>query len=280
MKKKIVHKHISTRSKMSAGPTISSTGVLNNVLGEGKRVTQMPVKFANHDTPYVPSRKNPSKNNAPDTTSFYNHERAPASLHHSTTDNRHIGKILPLSQTSSVEPDSADPLSTNIDDSQTAGAGTAVPIGLPEEQVTGGAAAASSPPSMTDNGPAESGTTGDNDNCPICKVDVLEENSVNCKMCRSWVHQACLHMSNVEFEALNKSGDNVEWFCARCRQIKSNNIKWGHCTGEENIRNLITSTYETIIGWKKNTFRLPRGKCGTDFIKELTRLINPVRGQD
>ena len=34
------------------------------------------------------------------------------------------------------------------------------------------------------------------------------------------------------------------------------------------------SAYETIIGWKKNTFNLPRGKCGTDFVKELTRLIN------
>ena len=148
MKKKIVHKHISTRSKMAAGPTISNTGALNNVLGAGKRATQMPVKFANHDTPYVLSRKSPAKNTAPETTSFYHHERAPASISHST-ENRFVGKVLPQSQTSSVgQPDSADPLSTNIDDSQTAGAGPAVPIA--EEQVTGGAAAAS-PPSMSDS---------------------------------------------------------------------------------------------------------------------------------
>ena len=81
-------------------------------------------------------------------------------------------------------------------------------------------------------------------------------------------------MSDAEYETLDKSDDSVHWYCARCRQIKSNNIKWGRHSGEENVRNLITSTYETIIGWKKNTFRLPRGKCGINFIKELTRLIN------
>ena len=37
---------------------------------------------------------------------------------------------------------------------------------------------------------------------------------------------------------------------------------------------MITSTYDVIVGWKKNIFRLPRGKCGDDFSKELARLIN------
>ena len=54
----------------------------------------------------------------------------------------------------------------------------------------------------------------------------------------------------------------------------ANNIKWGDCEGEEKIRETIQSTYNTIVGWKKNMFALPRGKCGTEFIKKLTELIN------
>ena len=91
-------------------------------------------------------------------------------------------------------------------------------------------------------------------------------------MCQTWNHQACLHMNEEEFEALSQP--TAEWFCARCRLIKSNRISWGDHIGEENIRKWIKSTYATIVGWKKNIFRLPRGNCGSDFIKELTRLIN------
>ena len=58
------------------------------------------------------------------------------------------------------------------------------------------------------------------------------------------------------------------------RQIKANKIKWGDHSGEEIIQEMVQSAYADIIGWKKNIFRLPRGKCGSDFIKELTNLIN------
>ena len=91
-------------------------------------------------------------------------------------------------------------------------------------------------------------------------------------MCQTWVHQACLHMNEVEFSALSRP--TAEWYCARCRLIKSNRISWGEHVGEENIKRWIKTTYATILGWKKNIFRLPRGKCGNDFIVELTRLIN------
>ena len=40
------------------------------------------------------------------------------------------------------------------------------------------------------------------------------------------------------------------------------------------IRDLIQSAYAEILGWKKNIFQLPRGKCGSEFIKELTNLLN------
>ena len=43
--------------------------------------------------------------------------------------------------------------------------------------------------------------------------------------------------------------------------------------GEEQIKNYISSTYDEVTKWKKNLFMMPRGKSGTDFIKELTRLL-------
>ena len=111
----------------------------------------------------------------------------------------------------------------------------------------------------------------ENNNCPICKIDVTNGVSgIRCDMCKTWVHQLCLHMSDEDLQALT----DVEWFCARCRQIKSNKIKWGDHFGEEHIGMMIQSAYTTIIGWKKNIFHLPRGKCGSDFIVELTRLVN------
>ena len=110
-------------------------------------------------------------------------------------------------------------------------------------------------------------------NCPICKITVTEEvNSICCTMCSTWIHQTCLHMDDEEFNQLSQP--DAVWFCARCRLIKSNKIKWGDLSGEVNIRDFVKSMYATIIGWKKNIFRLPRGKCGSDFIDELTRLIN------
>ena len=75
----------------------------------------------------------------------------------------------------------------------------------------------------------------------------MDENSVECGMCKKWVHQVCLHMSDDEFQRLTNSGEDTEWFCARCRQIKSNRLKWGEHNGEESIAELIRNTYATII---------------------------------
>ena len=79
-------------------------------------------------------------------------------------------------------------------------------------------------------------------------------------------------MDEDEFVLLSEP--DAVWFCARCRQIKANKIKCGEHSGEEAVRELVQSAYANVIGWKKNIFRLPRGKCGSDFIKELTNLIN------
>ena len=43
--------------------------------------------------------------------------------------------------------------------------------------------------------------------------------------------------------------------------------------GENYIASQIKLAYDQILKWKKNFFTLPRGKSGSDFLKELTRLI-------
>ena len=119
------------------------------------------------------------------------------------------------------------------------------------------------------------GTQNDDESCPFCRVKVTDDdNGIGCDKCGTWFHQACLHMPDEEFQQLTTNEETVKWYCAWCRSIMSNNIKWGQYEGEERIRQLIQTTYDTIIGWKKNLFSLPRGKCGTEFIKKLTELIN------
>ena len=63
------------------------------------------------------------------------------------------------------------------------------------------------------------------------------------------------------------------WYCMTCLAIKSNNIKWGEMEGEEIIKQCISAVYADITTWHKNVFMVPRGKAGTEFIVELTRLL-------
>ena len=113
--------------------------------------------------------------------------------------------------------------------------------------------------------------TGD-PNCPICREEVEDgQPGICCSQCKTWFHRPCLHMTEQMYEELGASSD--DWFCMRCLSIRGNRIKWGEFEGEQAIRDCIKSTYEEIIKWRKNLFLLPRGKAGTDFIKELTRLL-------
>ena len=73
---------------------------------------------------------------------------------------------------------------------------------------------------------------------------------------------------------LSISNSEERWFCDHCSSIRANKIKWGSLEGEENISNAISEAYSNVIKWRKNIFSLPRGKSGTCFIKELTRLVN------
>ena len=63
------------------------------------------------------------------------------------------------------------------------------------------------------------------------------------------------------------------WYCMTCLAIKSNNIRWGEMEGEETIKQCISAVYADITSWHKNIFMVPRGKAGTEFIVELTRLL-------
>ena len=90
-------------------------------------------------------------------------------------------------------------------------------------------------------------------------------------MCNRWFHRVCLFMPEDLFTTLKDSND--PWYCTVCLSIKANKIKWGDVEGEVAIRQVISSVYNELINWRKNLFLVPRGKAGTDFIKELARLM-------
>ena len=109
--------------------------------------------------------------------------------------------------------------------------------------------------------------------CPFCAVDVIDHDSaLCCEQCHTWTHSGCLFMSEEEYDSWKLSPDS--WFCDHCRAIRANRLKWGALAGETEISSEVRSAYEKIITWRKNFFTLPRGKAGSDFLKELTRLIH------
>ena len=128
------------------------------------------------------------------------------------------------------------------------------------------------PEVQTNQFSAASTRPNEKSSCPNCTNNVKEdEDGVFCEMCENWSHRACLFMSAEEFQTL--AGSSVPWYCTTCLSIRSNKIKWGKMEGEETIKGTISSIYDEIIKWRKNLFMVPRGKAGTDFIKEVSRLI-------
>ena len=109
--------------------------------------------------------------------------------------------------------------------------------------------------------------------CPLCTVQVCDDElGLLCEKCDTWFHPECLYISNEEYVTLQES--NEQWFCDHCKSIIANKVKWGNYEGEEIILNTVQAAYKEICTWNKNFFLLPRGKAATDFIKELTRLLN------
>ena len=50
------------------------------------------------------------------------------------------------------------------------------------------------------------------------------------------------------------------------------NFTWGNCEGES-LCHMMTCTYDEVIHWKKDLFRVPSGKAGNTFVHELSRLF-------
>ena len=92
--------------------------------------------------------------------------------------------------------------------------------------------------------------------CPLCKEEVTEDqDGVYCETCLTWAHKTCLNLSDEEF-AIVLNNSETPWFCARCMAIKANNIKWGEYEGEDEISNIIKTTYNTTLNWGKIFFSL------------------------
>ena len=109
-------------------------------------------------------------------------------------------------------------------------------------------------------------------NCPMCTLVVNDnDKALCCDLCSAWYHANCLLISEDEYNSM--SGTPEKWFCDHCSSMRANKIRWGSFDGEDNISREINLAYQEIITWRKNLFTLPRGKSGTDFIKELTRLL-------
>ena len=128
---------------------------------------------------------------------------------------------------------------------------------------------------LPDNNETENVNVDDEEgepNCPVCREEVEHgQIRISCDMCKVWYHRPCLDMTEEIFRELETSSE--PWYCMRCLSIKANKIKWGEMEGEETIQACISKTYKEVTSWRKNLFMLPRGKAGTDFIRELTRLI-------
>ena len=109
--------------------------------------------------------------------------------------------------------------------------------------------------------------------CPLCALQVQDSGpGLFCDKCCTWFHPQCLFITDNEYTGLQESDDS--WFCDHCKSIQANRISWGVFVGEEAITNEFKSAYNEIVTWRKNLFLLPRGKVASDFIKELTRLMN------
>ena len=53
--------------------------------------------------------------------------------------------------------------------------------------------------------------------CSICEKTVKSNQSINCGLCKHWVHSRCLKIFKTsEFNKFNLSYKNIDWFCPKC----------------------------------------------------------------
>ena len=122
------------------------------------------------------------------------------------------------------------------------------------------------------------------DQCPICcfNVDTGEE-GVYCDECRTWNYRICLKLDQQEYIQLSKSDELFKCptcddrFIASLPDFQCNDglcqAKLGELAGEE-IREVIDNTYDEVVQWNSNLFKVPSGKAGRDFLDEMVKTIN------
>ncbi len=110
--------------------------------------------------------------------------------------------------------------------------------------------------------------------CPVCNV--LVEDGVFCEgSCATWFHPKCVKITSRKFKQLTLS--RQEWYCNACAKIELvdfSSLTWGSLEGLSEISERLDSVYNEIVQWENNTFFLPRGKVGRDFVNELCVLLD------
>jgi len=127
------------------------------------------------------------------------------------------------------------------------------------------------------------------DTCPICQLGVLaEQDGLCCEQCNVWHHPACEEINTKEYKHLQDETFDIAFVCGNCERQRLttstlpppdpvnasiNNAKWGVLQGLQ-IRQAVDSIYKRVVLWKKNMFKVPKGKTGERFIEEVANTIN------
>ena len=55
------------------------------------------------------------------------------------------------------------------------------------------------------------------------------------------------------------------------------NFRWGDIDGAA-FSSKVNKAYEAAVHWKRNLFKIPRGRVGIEFVREISRLIDAYSG--
>ena len=117
--------------------------------------------------------------------------------------------------------------------------------------------------------------------CAQCSKNLRSEpKAIGCDVqgCDRWFHPSCVTGTTTS------QGDF--WQCHLCHKDSKTgskpskelteggeNIKWGDLQGE-NLVEAIDKTYEVVVSWQRNSFKLPSGKAGKLFLQEMATLFD------
>ncbi len=143
-------------------------------------------------------------------------------------------------------------------------------------------------------------TVDENEICTPCNKPVTDE-GILCEGCNTWFHKQCSNLTATRFKALSSSRES--WYCDTCQRnttgyptvsqaisgmhqnavsetaVTNENtsvntsVVWGKYRGLQEIEQVVDEAFSRIVKWDKNIMSVPRGKCGKEFIAEVTRLL-------